>query len=93
MDEKPKSQGFFSALENLENRRKTKTQGCQMGATLRLLSDKERIKLTEILNNTAIPATAIAQVLEDNGYHVHVSTVRYHRQGKTGKGCKCFQTI
>lgn len=92
MDKQPKSQGLFSALEQLENARKVRYAGCAMGKILKELTDNERDKLNDILKNEDIPATQISQVLESNGYKVHVSTVRYHRAGLNGKGCQCLAT-
>lgn len=92
MDKKPNPQGFFSALEALTERRKMKASGCQLGGLLSELPERERNKLNEILSNLEIPATGIAQVLQENGYKIHISTVRYHRAGINGKGCKCFRT-
>ena len=93
MDSKPNSQGFFSALEALSKVRTQKTNGCQLGALLKELPEPESKKLQEIVATLEIPATAIASVLEDNGYKIHISTVRYHRAGLNGKGCKCSKTI
>lgn len=92
MDKQPNPQGLFSALEKLENARKKTAIGCGLGAVLKELSDREREKLETILKDRNIPSTQITQVLESNGYKVHVSTVRYHRNGYDGKGCQCSRT-
>jgi hypothetical protein len=91
MDNKPKPQGFFSALEELEKQRRSHPYGCVVGQALDKMEPKEREKLSEIFRIKEIPATKIAQVLQENGYGINTHSVRYHRAGLEGKGCSCWK--
>jgi hypothetical protein len=53
------------------------------------LSPEDREAATRVIDNPAIPGSAVAEALTRNGYPVADKTVLRHRKRGTSSGCRC----
>lgn len=68
---------------------KAPSKQCAVGFVLKQMSDDEQNKLAQLIDESSIPATRIAKVLQDNGFDIQYSSINRHRNRKKAQGCTC----
>ena len=63
---------------------------CSVRKILESISEPERVKLQELLDNEAVLSSQLSLLLKKHGHYVSGDVVRRHRRRKvTGTGCAC----
>jgi hypothetical protein len=63
---------------------------CSVGYVLEQLPEDQATKLAALIDETTVPGSRIAKVLQDNGYDIQYSSINRHRNRKKGRvGCTC----
>jgi hypothetical protein len=68
---------------------KAPSKQCAVGFVLDQMSEDEQGKLAQLIDESSIPATRIAKVLQDNGFDIQYSSINRHRNRKKAQGCTC----
>lgn len=75
------------ALDQIEAR--PKRLECQVGKLLREISEEERTKLNNVIDNTNLSPALISETLQKVGIEIAEHTIRRHRKRSKPYGCKC----
>jgi len=77
-------------LNSFVPRRQENGMVCSVRRILESVTEPERIKLQELLDNDKVLSSDLALLLKKNNYYVSGDVVRRHRRRKfTGTGCSC----
>jgi len=87
---KPQTSRLLDELNSFVVRKQENGVMCSVRKILESLSEAERTKLQELLENEAVLSSQLSLLLKKNGYYVSGDVVRRHRRRKvTGTGCAC----
>ena len=89
-DVKPQTSRLLDELTSFVPQKKNNGMVCSVTKILELLSEAERQKLQEIMDNEIVLSSDISMILKRNGHYVSGDVVRRHRRRKfSGTGCSC----
>lgn len=87
---RPTSGDLLAALDELTPKVEYGPR-CHVALALARMDDDVRVKVETLMDETQVPATKIADVLAEFGYHDLYRSITRHRRRKTSPalGCRC----
>ena len=89
-DAKPQTNNLLDALNSFIPQKQNNGMLCSVRRMLETITETERAKLQELLENESILSSDLSLLVKRNGYHISGDVMRRHRRRKvTGTGCAC----
>ena len=89
-DAKQQTNNLLDALNSFIPQKQNNGMLCSVRRMLETITETERAKLQELLENENILSSDLSLLVKRNGYHISGDVMRRHRRRKvTGTGCAC----
>ena len=89
-DVKQQTNNLLDALNSFIPQKQNNGMLCSVRRMLETITETERAKLQELLENENILSSDLSLLVKRNGYHISGDVMRRHRRRKvTGTGCAC----